>query len=460
MPILPGCVGETYVGVVCSHPERLSVVVLDSILPSGAEERFASEFLRSWIPAIENTSGWRVVASASLAVPVPVPGSQFPQVGGDVERWAVGGGRCIGTLFSVRATVSFCFSRSRRVRQSLRNSAVESPSPSVALIPPASVIRATIAPAGVTTAQIPTASDSFASAFPAQVSQPYGPATTVRTAIAPLSTSGRAASPADPSAMARSVAKLTETGTAGLDRPVIELGTGTEVGRSREIPQPRCPIPAASRRPWDSLSRNRGSSVPAIGCWIFPFPHSVSKPWRGCPRFSFESGPLTTAAPRRSLIAIRSRGVPASSPAASPRFAQTVRRSKRSSKRSVRATHHSRFIIVSSSGAPWRWKEGQTRKPHEPKSSFNSVFHATKTVRSSRRLPRVRRVSSRCAASRNVSSSLRATAAWSGSSPRSIAPLVTAHRTPRSGGTGMVDAELDNVRLLGRRIAMSIVVDT
>ena len=59
-----------------------------------------------------------------------------------------------------------------------------------------------------------------------------------------------------------------------------------------------------------------------------------------------------------------------------------------------------------------------------------------------------------------VSPSLRATAAWSGSSPRSIAPLVTAHRTPRSGGTGMVDAELDNVRLLGRRIAMSIVVDT
>ena len=99
-------------------------------------------------------------------------------------------------------------------------------------------------------------------------------------------------------------------------------------------------------------------------------------------------------------------------------------------------------------------------KPHEPKSSFNSVFHATKTVRSSRRLPRVRRVSSRCAAPRNVSPSLRATAAWSGSSPRSIAPLVTAHRTPRSGGTGMVDAELDNVRLLGRRIAMSIVVDT
>ncbi len=38
--------------------------------------------------------------------------------------------------------------------------------------------------------------------------------------------------------------------------------------------------------------------------------------------------------------------------------------------------------------------------------------------------------------------------------------LVTAHRTPRSGGTGMVDAELDNVRLLGRRRAMSIVVDT
>jgi hypothetical protein len=28
MPILPGCVGETYVGVVCSHPERLSLVVL------------------------------------------------------------------------------------------------------------------------------------------------------------------------------------------------------------------------------------------------------------------------------------------------------------------------------------------------------------------------------------------------------------------------------------------------
>lgn len=248
MPILPGCVGETYVGVVRSHPERLSVVVLDSILPSGAAERLASEFLRSWIPAIENTSGSRVVASASLAVPVPVPGSlRLAATLSDGRRqmyWNAflcpGDGVLLLQSFSSSPAESPEFSRFVGGLRRVAPTPVESPFPSAALIPPASVTRATIAPAGVTTAQIPTGSNSFASVFAAQVPQPYDPATTVRVAIAPLSTSGRAASPTDPSAMAWSVAKLTETGTAGLDRPVIELRAGIEAGRSLGATRPTC----------------------------------------------------------------------------------------------------------------------------------------------------------------------------------------------------------------------------